>query len=196
MNINVNETLTSVLSYLNEAITTEFIKFAGTKDSTDLDKLVTMITDIRFQLDFTLMSSAVEIQELYDKYRNRPADESQIEIRMLFDLASFIKCEINDKYGYVNESRANNKDTDPYVIFILRLATLLTLHSNVVSTDTCQDESVTEVMDYASWRKLLLSNPWLVAAVCIRLIPGYYILDITINKLSGEETKVETRNPD
>ena len=69
------------------------------------------------------------------------------------------------------------------------------LHSAVVLEETCQDESITNGMSYDEWNRLLKANPWLVAAVCIRLIPGYYILDMTLNKMEIEhkENDNETR---
>jgi hypothetical protein len=195
MSIKVNEILTSVLSYLDEAITTEFIKSIEIEDSSDVAKLIEMVTDIRFQLDFTLMSSAVEIQELYDKYRNRPVEESNIEIRTLMDLAGFIKIRINDEYG-VGSIKVGSHTLPTYNVFIDRLADLLTLHSNIDTSYTCQDDSLTQTMNVDMWTNLLRANPWLVAAVCIRLIPGYYIIDITVNKFDDKGGLNETRSAD
>lgn len=193
MNIKVNDILASVLSFLDEAITTEYIKATGIENSSDLTKLLEMITDIRFQLDFTLMSSALEVQEFYDKYRNRPVEESNIEIRTLMDLITFIKIKLNDEHGFnVNNIRASTTDS-PYKLFIQRLADLLTIHSNVEITNSCQDDSFIKTMNANAWSDLLSANPWLIAAVCIRLIPTYYIIDITVNKFDSKGVLNETR---
>lgn len=193
MNIKVNDILASVLSFLDEAITTEYIKATGIENSSDLTKLLEMITDIRFQLDFTLMSSALEVQEFYDKYRNRPVEESNIEIRTLMDLITFIKIKLNDEHGFnVNNIRSSTTDS-PYKLFIQRLADLLTIHSNVEITNSCQDDSFIKTMNANTWSDLLSANPWLIAAVCIRLIPTYYIIDITVNKFDSKGVLNETR---
>lgn len=188
MNINVNDILSKIVGYLSEALITENVKFEATEDASDVLKLTSMITDIRFQIDFTLMSSAVEVQELYDKYRNRPTEESNIEIRTLMDLAGYIHILVNDEYEALNH-------VSQWERLISRLVKLLILHSAVVLEETCQDESITNGMSYDEWNRLLKANPWLVAAVCIRLIPGYYILDMTLNKMEIEhkENDNETR---
>ena len=188
MNINVNDILSKIVGYLSEALITENVKFEATEDASDVLKLTSMITDIRFQIDFTLMSSAVEIQELYDKYRNRPTEESNIEIRTLMDLAGYIHILVNDEYEALNH-------VSQWERLISRLVKLLILHSAVVLEETCQDESITNGMSYDEWNRLLKANPWLVAAVCIRLIAGYYILDMTLNKMEIEhkENDNETR---
>lgn len=193
MNIKVNDILASVLSFLDEAISTEYIKASGIGDSSDVIKLIGMITDIRFQLDFTLMSSAGEVQEFYDKYRNRPVEESNVEIRTLMDLATFIKIKINDEHGS-DSDKTNNHMSPVYNNFIERLSDLLTLHSNVNSDYTCQDDSLTQTMDIETWHRLLKANPWLVSAVCIRLIPTYYIIDITVNKFDSKGVLNEARS--
>lgn len=193
MNIKVNDILASVLSFLDEAITTEYIKASGIEDSSDLTKLLEMITDIRFQLDFTLMSSVLEVQEFYDRYRNRPVEESNIEIRTLMDLITFIKIKLNDEHGF-NTNHVRSSTTDgPYKLLIQRLADLLTLHSNVEVINSCQDDSFIKTMNANAWSDLLSANPWLVAAVCIRLIPAYYIIDITVNKFDSKGVLNETR---
>lgn len=177
---------------MDEAITTEFIKSSETKNAQDLTKLIEMVIDIRFQTDFTLMSSPVEVQELYDKYRNRPADESNVEIRTLLDLAAYVKIIINDEHGLTLKTT----NGDPYNICITRLVDLLTLHSNVDEQYTCQDESITATMNKEVWKNLLKANPWLVAAVLIRMIPGYHIMDIAINKFNGKGEINEARSTD
>lgn len=177
MNINVNDTLSLIVTYLNEVIATEFIMYTKSKDSQDMVKLAGMLLDIRFQVDFTLMSSAVEVQELYDKYRSRPIEESNIEVRTIMDLATYIQMVLNDGPGI--------DDGDvPYLTFISRLADSLTLHSNVDMSLTCQDESITQTIAHENWIALMQSNPWLVAMICIRLIPSYYIVDMAITKLT------------
>lgn len=189
MHININDVLTATLAYLDEALSTEIIKAGITEDPVDLDKLIAMINDIRFQIDFTLMGSAVEVQELFDKYRNRPADESNIEIRTLLDLVTYIKTYVHDNYGQdvVNVGIACNTKGGIYYNLIERLADLITMHSTVDKLNTCQDESITQTMNTNAWIDLLRANPWLVAAVCLRLIPGYYVIDITVNKFNIEK---------
>lgn len=184
MNIKVNDILSQVVGYLSEAVTTEHIKFDTSKNSDDVVKILEMLTDIRFQVDFTLMSSAIEVQELYDKYRNRPTEESNIEIRTLMDLANYIHILVCDDYERVGH-------TTQWDMLINRLAQMVSLHSNVLMESTCQDESITNGMDTDTWKTLLNSNPWLVAAVCIRLIPGYYILNITLNDMDTKNEDVK-----
>ena len=179
MNIKVNDVLSHVVSNLTEVVATEMTKGNVSGDHTDTLKVTSMLIDLRFQIDFTLMWSVKEVQDLYDKYRNRPAEESNIEIRTLFDLASSINIFVNDTYK-------DGTSPQPWVGLIDRLSDLITLHSEVNPQHTTQDESITQGMDASTWKTLLKANPWLVAAVCIRLIPGYYMLDIT----STESTSV------
>ena len=188
MIINVNDTISTVVTYLNEVIAAEFIMYNKSGDSADIVKLAEMLLDVRFQIDFTLMSSATEIQELYDKYRNRPVDESNIEVRTIMDLAAYIQMTMSDTALSTNDT--------PYLTLISRLADLLTLHSNVDISLTCQDESITQTIDHQGWCALMKANPWLVAMVCIRLIPSYYIVDMAVVKLTDiPKVPHETRSP-
>lgn len=184
--MKVNDVLGLVTAYLNETIATHFIIFTKSNDPAEIVKLSEMLIDIRFQTDFTLISSSAEIQEIYDKYRNRPAGESNSSIRLLMDLSTYIKMSILDEDGDVG-----------YTQFIVRLIGLLTFHSNVESRLTCQDDSITDTIDDVVWHNLLINNPWLVAMVCIRLIPSYYIVDMAIVKLTDMPGVIhETLNPD
>ena len=173
MTIKVNDVLSEVVTYLNELIATEIVMFSKTNVMDNIVALNDFLLDVRFQIDFTLMSSPVEVQELYDKYRIREVSESNLVIRSLMDLAGHIRIYIDD----------NNTTPNGYITFIDRLAGLLTMHSTVDLDLTCQDESFTLTMDKHSWVRLMESNPWLVATVCIRMIPSYYIVDMTITKL-------------
>lgn len=187
MNIKVNDMLSLIVTYLNEVIATEFVMYTQNKDASNMVKLAGMLIDVRFQIDFTLMSSALEVQELYDKYRSRPVEESNIEIRTLMDISGYIHMMLQDE---------EEDATQPYDDFITRLARMVTLHSNVDLAITCQDESMTQTMQETAWISLLHANPWLVAMVCIRFIPSYYIVDMAITKLTDiPKVKDETRSP-
>lgn len=188
MNIKVNDMLSLIVTYLNEVIATEFVMYTQSKDASNMVKLAGMLIDVRFQIDFTLMSSALEVQELYDKYRSRPVEESNIEIRTLMDISGYIHMMLLDE--------ESEDESQPYSDFIERLARMITLHSTVDMAITCQDESMTQTMNETSWVSLLHANPWLVAMVCIRFIPSYYIVDMAITKLIDiPKVKDETRSP-
>ena len=183
MSVNVNDILSTTVDYLTETVVAEKLKFVESGDSRDLTMILDMVSDLGFQTDFALMKSPTEIQELYDIYRNKPADESNVEVRLLLNVASHIHNVLMDK-APVPEARAWDE-------YIVRLANLLTLHSNVKPEYSFQDESLISGMDFKQWDGLLKNNPWLVAAVSIQYIPNYYLTSIllgvdTLIKDTGE----------
>lgn len=172
MDINVNFVISKTVGYISELIASEKVKFEQSGQGDDLFKLMDMLTDLVFQVDFSLMASVIEVQELYDNYRNRLADESNIEIRTLLKLSSYIHTVVHDEYS--------EKQVNPWIEYIDRLSILISLHSTVNTIHTCQDESILTGMGSNSWSGLLVNNPWLVAAVSIQYIPSYYLLDILV----------------
>lgn len=184
MNINVNLVLATVVSFLKETVATEKIKYIASKNEEDLMKIYGLIADIGFQVDFPLMASVVEIQELYDSYRIKLAGESNVEIRTILKLTNHIHNHLCDEYG--------TQQNDPWDAYIDRLTKLLTLHSEVDPRQTCQDESITSVLSPSDWNSLLVNNPWLVTLVSIHYIPSYYnmamLLDLQ-DTLPDEEPK-------
>ena len=172
MGINVNFVISKAVAYISEIVTSENVKFEQSGQAADLIKLMDLLSDLVFQVDFSLMSSVTEVQELYDMYRNRLADESNIEIRTLLKLSSYIYTVVHDEYS---EDQVN-----PWQEYIDRLGDLIALHSTVDPIHSCQDESILSGMSSTSWVQLLSNNPWLVAAVSIQYIPSYYLLDILV----------------
>lgn len=173
MKVNVNLVLSTAVSFLKETVVTQKIKYAASKNEEDLMKIYGLIADLGFQVDFPLMASVVEIQDLYDSYRIKLAGESNIEIRTILKLTNHIHNFILDEYGDTN----NN----PWNDYITRLAQLLTLHSDVKLSSTFQDESILSGMNIAEWANLLENNPWLVAVVSVHYIPSYYLMSILMD---------------
>lgn len=173
MSVSVNAIISNTVDYLTESVTAEKLKFAESDDPQDLTKLMDMIADLGFQTDFSLMKSAVEVQEVYDIYRNRPAEESNLEIRLLLSLSSHI-------YNILMDEFHTNTNMDSWETYLSKLAKLITLHSRVDVTLSCQDESLLTGMDYKEWKSLLTNNPWLVAAVTIQYIPSYYLTTLLL----------------
>lgn len=187
MTVSVNAIISNTVDYLTESVTAEKLKFAESGDPQDLTKLIDMIADLGFQTDFSLMKSAVEVQEVYDIYRNRPPEESNLEIRLLLNLSSHI-------YNTLMDEFQSNSNIDSWESYITRLAKLITLHSQVDPSSSCQDESLLTGMDTKEWKTLLVNNPWLVAAVTIQYIPSYYLTTLLLGlerepqMAAGDET--------
>ena len=142
----------------------------------DLELFIHLISDLSFQVDFCLISSITQIQEIYDGYRNKQAEESNIQIRTLLNLATHLHNGLQDE------------KLQGWFELIDRLTKVLTLHSSVDKQLTCQDESILDCMSISDWKTALTNNPWLVAAVCIQLIPTYYILQLVT------DTQIEETN--
>lgn len=187
LNISVNDVLSSVAGFISETIEAEKLKYNESDNPTELLQVKSLIADLGFQVDFSLMSSVTEVQEIYDMYRNKLADESNIEIRTLLKLANHIHNYLND--NYVTDV------INPWSKYIDRLAALISLHRNVEHVSTCQDESILSGMDHREWLKLLNNNPWLVAAVSIQYIPSYYnmviLTDLTTALPIGDNSETQ-----
>lgn len=178
MTTTLTDVLSDCLAFLSEANDTLTMKKDIVPEQNELELFTYLISDLSFQVDFCLINSVTQIQEIYDGYRNKPAEESNIQIRTLLNLATHI-------YTKVQDADANGWDQ-----LIARLGKILTLHSKVDPRLTCQDESILECMSYDSWKVTLTNNPWLVAAVCIQQIPSYYILKLVSG--TSEEVVDET----
>lgn len=187
MGISVNDVLSTTVSFISETVETEKIKFNESSDPRDLIQVKSLIADLGFQVDFSLMSSVTEVQELYDIYRNKLADESNIEIRTLLKLANHINIFLNDTYSHDSEQ--------PWREYIDRLADLISIHRNVDSLKTCQDDSICSGMSNKEWFVLLENNPWLVAAVSLQYVPNYYLITIItdLNELVPKGEKGEAQ---
>lgn len=166
MTIRITEVLSNALSFLHEENSTLRMKKEMLPEGEDLELFIHLISDLSFQVDFCLISSITQIQEIYDGYRNKQAEESNIQIRTLLNLATHLHNGLQDE------------ELQGWIELIDRLGKMLTLHSKVDPRLTCQDESILECMSYDSWKVTLTNNPWLVAAVCIQQIPSYYILKL------------------
>ena len=166
MSINITEVLSNALSFLHEENSTLRMKKEILPEGEDLELFIHLISDLSFQVDFCLISSITQIQEIYDGYRNKQAEESNIQIRTLLNLATHLHNRLQDEWD------------QGWFELIDRLAKVLTLHSSVDKQLTCQDESILDCMSVSDWKIALINNPWLVAAVCIQHIPSYYILKL------------------
>lgn len=187
--IDVIDVMTKTTEFLTDAVMCERIKIEHGDDGANLLKVIGMVLDVRFQIDFNLVTSATEIQEIYNKYRNLPIDESKIEIRTLMDIATFIKSHVDSTYpagrGPITPPSKNptmvlDRYKSAYTSDLIpQLASTISMHSAVNLTYTCQDASVTDALSDTMWVELLNSNPWLVSMVLIRMIPARYIIELT-----------------
>lgn len=176
MTIKITEVLSNALSFLHEENSTLRMKKEILPEGEDLELFIHLISDLSFQVDFCLISSITQIQEIYDGYRNKQAEESNIQIRTLLNLATHLHNGLQDEKA------------QGWFELIDRLTKVLTLHSSVDKQLTCQDESILDCMSVSDWKTTLTNNPWLVAAVCIQLIPTYYILQLVT------DTQIEETN--
>ena len=176
MTIKITEVLSNALSFLHEENSTLRMKKEILPEGEDLELFIHLISDLSFQVDFCLISSITQIQEIYDGYRNKQAEESNIQIRTLLNLATHLHNGLQDEKA------------QGWFELINRLTKVLTLHSSVDKQLTCQDESILDCMSVSDWKTTLTNNPWLVAAVCIQLIPTYYILQLVT------DTQIEETN--
>ena len=176
MTIKITEVLSNALSFLHEENSTLRMKKEILPEGEDLELFIHLISDLSFQVDFCLISSITQIQEIYDGYRNKQAEESNIQIRTLLNLATHLHNGLQDEMDR------------GWIELIDRLTEVLTLHSSVDKRLTCQDESILDCMSESDWNTTLTNNPWLVAAVCVQLIPTYYILQLVT------DTQIEETN--
>lgn len=188
MSINMSEVISTTVAYLSENIYAEQLKYEISNDYSDFNLLLELITDLGFQVDFHLMTSVVEVQLLYDGYRIKKVEESNIQMRTLLKLTTHIINYINDNFGDTTTSAVSL-----HVALIERLVYTLTLHSNVDFLKTCQDDSIVNGMNAIEWRDILDNNPWLIAAICIQHIPSVYLMELisgenNFNKLIGGES--------
>lgn len=172
MSINITEVLSNALSFLHEENSTLRMKKEILPEGEDLELFIHLISDLSFQVDFCLISSITQIQEIYDSYRNKQAEESNIQIRTLLNLATHLHNRLQDEWD------------QGWFELIYRLTMVLTLHSSVDKQLTCQDESILDCMSVSDWKTALTNNPWLVAAVCIQMIPTFYILQLVTDTQS------------
>ena len=174
MTVVLRDVLSNTLSFLQEANDTLRVKSDIVPESNELELFTYLVADLGFQVDFCLISSITQIQEIYDGYRNKQVEESNIQIRTLLNLATHIHNTLTDE------------NLTGWVELIERLTSVLTLHSNVDHKLSCQDESILDCMSAKDWKTALTHNPWLVAAVCIQQLPAYYILQLTSNIEVGD----------
>lgn len=124
----------------------------------ELYQLLSLLTDIRFQLDPHLLKSMVEVQDYFDEFIK--LSERHYRLRALLDLTNVLYIRLG---------------VSQWQTLMTELARTMSLHSNINKHRTCYDEMITNNI----WGEdigIFSANPWLVTTCLIKLLPPSEII--------------------
>lgn len=119
----------------------------------EFTQIVSLLIDIRFQLDIHLIKSPVEIQKYFDE--NIRNTEHNYRLRAILDLTNVLYSRLLTGY---------------WTQLIDYLCDTYMLHSSVSQDYTCYDSMIYTTISKETLKDLLKHNPWLVTVSVIRLM--------------------------
>lgn len=138
----------------------------------EFTQIVSLLIDIRFQLDIHLIKSPVEIQKYFDE--NIRNTEHNYRLRAILDLTNKLFARLLSGY---------------WQKLIDHLTVVFTLHSSVSVDYTCYDPMIYTNMGKQDLIKMLDHNPWLVTVCVIKLMqPTDIIKYLDVDSFINGET--------
>lgn len=139
----------------------------------EFTQIVSLLIDIRFQLDIHLIKSPVEIQKYFDE--NIRNTEHNYRLRAILDLSNKLYARLLSSY---------------WLKLIGNLIDVFTLHSRVSVNYTCYDSMIYTNISKQDLTELLDHNPWLVVVSVIRLMqPTDIIKYLDVDSFINGETQ-------
>lgn len=182
-----------VNTYVHDNLMTIKAMALASGNTEQYERVLGALVAVRFNYDFQLINNIYDVQNLYNYLRIAKAKEETLmdnerseptndAIRFMLDLATEIDIWVADM-NLFNGRKWLRSD-------ILRL---LVLHSDGVDEEwSCYDENILDVLDKASWNKLLDNNTWLLGAIAIRYLPrevfAIHLLNLNVSLRDKDET--------